>query len=70
MRYCECREVVSRVVAYLQTEVCAPLAAARTIKTSPHPLTDAVRDIARLTLCDATQEPTTPLPASLLSLCP
>jgi hypothetical protein len=61
---------VSRVVAYLQMEVCAPLAAARTVKNSPPPppLTDAVCDIARLTLrCD---KGPTPLPASLLSLWP
>lgn len=35
MPYCVCCEVASRVVAYLQMEVCAPLAAARTIKTPP-----------------------------------
>jgi len=36
MPYFECREVMSRVVAYLQMEGCAPLAAARTIKNPPH----------------------------------
>jgi len=35
MPYYERREVVRHVVAYLQMEVRAPLAAARTVKNSP-----------------------------------
>lgn len=42
MPYYERREVVRRVVAFLRMEVCAPLAAARTVQlrtpTSPSPI--------------------------------